>query len=147
MVVLTCSFLVAGILNLFNYRRHLVTPTHHFLKISDDGHIYTSIAITLIYFIACLAGIIDILPDQTEARDWAVQEYTCAKSAMSVPQLTVFTLSKVRRIVLTVGKREPVTEDKTDAATFSRLSLYTDSRSNNQYAHTYLTNSLHLRDI
>ncbi|XGW07523.1 hypothetical protein V3C99_010580 [Haemonchus contortus] len=147
MVVLTCSFLVAGILNLFNYRRHLVTPTHHFLRISDDGHIYTSIAITLIYFIACLAGIIDILPDQTEAKKWAMQEYTCAKSAMSVPHLTVFTLSKVRRIVLTVDKRQSITEDKADAAAISCLSLYTDSGSNNQYAHTYLPINVHLRDI
>ncbi|VDO75709.1 unnamed protein product [Haemonchus placei] len=70
--ILTGSLLVASILNLFNYRRHLVTPTHHFLRFREDGE----------YHLCC--------------------EYSCAKSAMSVPQLTVFTFTKVKRCVMTI---------------------------------------------
>ncbi|KAK6023432.1 7TM chemoreceptor, partial [Ostertagia ostertagi] len=102
MVILTCSLLVACILNLFNYRCHLVTPAHHFLKINDNGHIYTSLALTLIYFISCSVGIMDVLPDQEAAKKWVLEYYTCAKHIIHVPRLTVFMLEEGIRIAITV---------------------------------------------
>ncbi|VDO75710.1 unnamed protein product [Haemonchus placei] len=36
-VILTCSMMAAAVLSLFNYRLFVVTPTHHFMRISDNG--------------------------------------------------------------------------------------------------------------
>ncbi|KAK6035661.1 7TM chemoreceptor [Cooperia oncophora] len=82
MVFLTAALLVGCILNLFNYRCHVVTPNHYFFKIGNNGHIYTSSAISLTYFISLAAGLIDILPDQEERKIWAVKEYPCLQSVI-----------------------------------------------------------------
>ncbi|KAK5977854.1 hypothetical protein GCK32_008461 [Trichostrongylus colubriformis] len=100
-VVIACSWLVATILNLFNYRRHLVTPIYPALSITDRGHFYTSIGIFLIYFIPCTIGILDILPDQADAKKWVEEEYSCGKSAIFLPHIQIFTPWKVKRIAIT----------------------------------------------
>uniref|UniRef100_A0A7I4Y7U8 G protein-coupled receptor n=1 Tax=Haemonchus contortus TaxID=6289 RepID=A0A7I4Y7U8_HAECO len=65
-------------------------------------HIYKSTAIFLIYFTPILVNSTDMLPDQTEARMWAEKEFTCARSAFSVPNLQIFIPSELRRIVFTI---------------------------------------------
>ncbi|XGW07525.1 hypothetical protein V3C99_010581 [Haemonchus contortus] len=95
--------MAAAMLSLFNYRLFVVTPTNHFMRISDNGHIYTSVVLWSLYFTLCFIGMVDILPDQTEARKWALKRYSCAKSAMVVPKLTIFTLDKLKRIGLMAG--------------------------------------------
>nr|CDJ92729.1 unnamed protein product [Haemonchus contortus] len=38
------------------------------------GHICTSLATSIIYFIPCIVGMMDLLPDQVEARNWVLQD-------------------------------------------------------------------------
>uniref|UniRef100_A0A7I5E883 G protein-coupled receptor n=1 Tax=Haemonchus contortus TaxID=6289 RepID=A0A7I5E883_HAECO len=64
------------------------------------GHICTSLATSIIYFIPCIVGMMDLLPDQVEARNWVLQEYTCAKSVTFPPKLQIFTMTKAKPIIM-----------------------------------------------
>ncbi|KAK6037694.1 7TM chemoreceptor [Cooperia oncophora] len=63
-VILTCSLLVATILNLFNYRCHLVTPNYHFLKINAKVFILskvkrivmTVVALAILALVLCVVS-------------------------------------------------------------------------------------------
>ncbi|KAK6039634.1 7TM chemoreceptor [Cooperia oncophora] len=102
MVVIICSWLSATTLNLFNYRRSLVTPAYRYLScFGDHGHIYASIAIVAINFIPCTIGVLDILPNQEDARRWVEEEYTCGKSVFFLPLVQIFTPWKVKQIAIT----------------------------------------------
>ncbi|XGW08226.1 hypothetical protein V3C99_010938 [Haemonchus contortus] len=102
MVTITYSWLGASILNLFNYRRHVVTPTHPIRNFTDRGHIYMSVIIFLVYFIPACFAMYDVLPDQVEARKWVEEQYTCGKPALHLPRVQIFTHSSLLRLALTV---------------------------------------------
>ncbi|KAK6015006.1 7TM chemoreceptor [Ostertagia ostertagi] len=98
-VVITCSWLIATILSLFNYRRHLVTPAYPFFNFTDRGHFYTSVAIFTIYFVPCIIGCTSIF----FLTKWMQEDglKSCGKSAVFLPHIQIFTPWKVKRIAIT----------------------------------------------
>ncbi|KAL6729751.1 hypothetical protein Aduo_000779 [Ancylostoma duodenale] len=93
-------FLTVTILSLFVYRCHLIIPQHHFLKINKRGHAYISSVLLLIYCVPVAAGLVNILPDQLEAKRWVLEEYSCAKSVIDVPRLCIYTPLSIRPLVI-----------------------------------------------
>ncbi|ETN73722.1 hypothetical protein NECAME_00811 [Necator americanus] len=95
------ALITVAIVSLFVYRCHVLIPQHHFLKINEKGHIYFSTALLFIYYFPVGAGLVNISPDQAEARQWVLEEYSRAKSVIDAPNLQVYTPYTIRRLVVT----------------------------------------------
>ncbi|EYC26116.1 hypothetical protein Y032_0011g1569 [Ancylostoma ceylanicum] len=89
-------FLTVTTISLFVYRCHLIIPQHHFLKINREGHVYISSVLLLIYCVPVGAGLVNVSPDQKDAKRWVLEEYSCAESVIDIPRLHIFTPSSVR---------------------------------------------------
>ncbi|CAJ0592556.1 unnamed protein product [Cylicocyclus nassatus] len=70
----------------------------------DQGHIYLCIAFFFIYAIPTGAGLVNISPDQEEAKRWIVSTFSCAEPVvrMSIPRLHIYTPDSFERLLITV---------------------------------------------
>ncbi|KAL6729752.1 hypothetical protein Aduo_000780 [Ancylostoma duodenale] len=96
-------FLAVSILSLFSYRCQLIIPRHHFLKTSQRGQFYFTIILLAVYSVPVSAGLVNISPNQIEAKQWVLEEYSCAKSVIDAPRLHVYTPTSIRRLVITAS--------------------------------------------
>ncbi|EYC26138.1 hypothetical protein Y032_0011g1580 [Ancylostoma ceylanicum] len=60
--VATCIF------GLFAYRIHVIIPSNHFLRISENGHIHATVVFFFVYIIPTLVALVNTSPDQNLAR-------------------------------------------------------------------------------
>ncbi|KAL6729750.1 hypothetical protein Aduo_000778 [Ancylostoma duodenale] len=101
--ILCVPFLTVMILSLFVYRCHLIIPQHNFLEINQRGQAYISSVLLFINCVPVAAGLVDISPDQSDAKQWALEEYSCAKSVIDVPRLHIYTPLSIRPLVITAS--------------------------------------------
>ncbi|EYC26113.1 hypothetical protein Y032_0011g1568 [Ancylostoma ceylanicum] len=66
-------------------------------------HFYFTVILLTVYSVPTSAGLVNISPDQEEAKQWVLQEYSCAKSVIDAPRLHVYTPTSVRRLVITAS--------------------------------------------
>ncbi|WKX94355.1 hypothetical protein Q1695_011537 [Nippostrongylus brasiliensis] len=92
--------LSAMIFNLFTYRLNVVLPQAHVLSLSKLGHIYLSVGVATFCLICVAVALIGTSADQTEAKLWAAEKYSCAEPAFSIPRLYIFELTNMKRVVV-----------------------------------------------
>ncbi|WKX94352.1 hypothetical protein Q1695_011535 [Nippostrongylus brasiliensis] len=100
MVISLIACLSACILTLFSYRLNVIVPKIHIFSLSKLGHVYLSVGMVTFSLLTAVVALVDTAADQTEAKLWVTEEYSCAEPALSMPRLYVFLLHKLRRVVI-----------------------------------------------
>ncbi|CAJ0605754.1 unnamed protein product [Cylicocyclus nassatus] len=95
-------FLAVTILNLFIYRCHAIVPHGSFLKTNQVGLMVVCLILFIIYFVPVMATLANVFSDQVEAREWVLKTYSCARSAIDAPRLTIYIQPKILNVVYTV---------------------------------------------
>ncbi|KAK6056811.1 7TM chemoreceptor [Cooperia oncophora] len=127
LVVYIGSFFAATIVSLFIYRCHVVTPTLHFSRINNHGHVYKNAILFPSFAIPVLITSFDILPDQVEARTWVEKLCDCILQFSS-------------------RKWEHVAKDERDAKTIPALPLSSGDATGLKHGSTYSLTDVHLRN-